>query len=138
MLQIKENILKSQDSQKMKYNKRQQKGVKVFTFKAGDQVLRKNTRKLGRKGSRLEQDWLGPYIIQQVLKSTVVLEKDGKSLQTKVSHNQIKPYISRISSDTTPSPPLSPVLSPTSPSPSPALPPQKRKLQVKTTDGIKK
>ncbi|KAK3587098.1 hypothetical protein CHS0354_023553 [Potamilus streckersoni] len=43
--------------------------LKPSQFKVGDRVLLHNTRKLTRKGGKLNPLWSGPYAIQEVLKS---------------------------------------------------------------------
>ncbi|XP_045113080.1 uncharacterized protein LOC123505613 [Portunus trituberculatus] len=50
---------------------RKTKGYKSFNFKIGMKVLIKNNKKQGRKGSRLEEDWLGPYDIHSILDNCV-------------------------------------------------------------------
>ena len=86
----------AQEKQKKDYAARKNKGVKTFQFAVGDQVLRRNMIKKGRKGSRLETDWLGPYVITaRHAKGTVSLTKDGKDLKTRVNEIQLKPYKQR-------------------------------------------
>lgn len=53
----------------MKYHDR---GVSKERFKKGEIVLLHNTRKVSRKGGKLEKKWLGPYQI-----SNVKVQKNG-------------------------------------------------------------
>jgi hypothetical protein len=83
--------------QKKQYEAKRKNGVKSFIFEVGDDVLRRNMVKQGRKGSRLEADWLGPYKISQLHKKGVAtLTKDGKELRSKVNCKQLKPYKRRL------------------------------------------
>ena len=50
LIQIAENIAAAQAKQKRAFDHKMAKGVKAFTFKEGDLVLRRNMVKLGRKG----------------------------------------------------------------------------------------
>ena len=61
------NIAKAQAKQKKYYEMRRAKGYKSFDSKIGMKVLVKNNKKQGRKGSQLEEDWLGPYDIHSIL-----------------------------------------------------------------------
>ena len=55
-------------------------------------VLVKNNKKQGRKGSRLEEDWLGPYVIHSILDNCVKVSRNGKVLENKIALIHIKPY----------------------------------------------
>ena len=69
------------------------KGYKLFNnFKIGMKVLVKNNKKQGRKGSRLEEDWLGPYVIHSILDNCVKVSRNGKVLENKIALIHIKPY----------------------------------------------
>jgi hypothetical protein len=65
-----ENVSFSQEKQKLGYvtrknaNKNQNSQGKLFHV--GDKVLVFNSRKANRKGSNLEKDWLGPYILKDI------------------------------------------------------------------------
>lgn len=59
---------------------RKAKGYKSFDYEIGMKVLVKNNKKQGRKGSRLEENWLGPYDIHSI---TVKVTKNGKILGKK-------------------------------------------------------
>uniref|UniRef100_A0A8C6VT99 Integrase catalytic domain-containing protein n=1 Tax=Nothobranchius furzeri TaxID=105023 RepID=A0A8C6VT99_NOTFU len=57
---IYQNIKNAQDRQKKEYESRKRRHVKSFHFKVGDEVMKANKRKEGRKGGRLEANWSGP------------------------------------------------------------------------------
>lgn len=56
-----------------------------FDFKIGMKVVVKNNKKQGRKGSWLEEDWLGPYDIPSILDNSVQITTNGKLLQNKTA-----------------------------------------------------
>lgn len=56
-----------------------------FDFKTGMKVVVKNNKKQGRKGSWLEEDWLGPYDIPSILDNCVQITTNGKLLQNKTA-----------------------------------------------------
>ncbi|XP_014663455.1 PREDICTED: uncharacterized protein LOC106806115 [Priapulus caudatus] len=92
-VKVKANIHTAQDKQKKQYHIRQSKGFKAFIFKIGDYVLKKNYRKIGRKGSRLENEWVGPYEINNIYQGCATLKEDnGVLLKKKVSLVHLKPY----------------------------------------------
>lgn len=57
------NIKKKQVKQKKHHDKK----VRDHVFNEGDEVLLHNTRKLSRKGGKLDPLWTGPYEVQNVL-----------------------------------------------------------------------
>ena len=57
------NIEAAQERQKRNYDKKHGKDEK--DYKVGSLVLMKNSKKLSRKGSKMEQNWLGPYRIHE-------------------------------------------------------------------------
>lgn len=59
------NILLAQDRQKKAYDSHKKK-VKTFTFKVGEEVLKANKRKEGRKGGKLQSNWTGPFSITSI------------------------------------------------------------------------
>jgi hypothetical protein len=59
-LKVEENVANAQVKQKMEFENRKGKGVKVFTFSVGDLVLRRNVR-LKKISNNLAQFWSGPY-----------------------------------------------------------------------------
>lgn len=87
------NISKAQNKYVNDYAARMEKGFKSFHLRVGDMVLRKNVLKIGRKGSRLEADWLGPYEVKAVHpQGTVSLAKDGHVLKNNINCRHLKPY----------------------------------------------
>ena len=64
------------DAQK-KQKKHHDKDVYKERFKKGENVLLHNTRKVSRKGGKLEKKWLGPYMI-----ANVKLQKNGVCIYT--------------------------------------------------------
>ena len=60
-----QNIQKAQERPKKAYDA---KHCSEKLFKVGIQVLIKNSKKLSRKGSKMEPNWTGPYKICQILK----------------------------------------------------------------------
>lgn len=82
---IDDNIAKAQAKQKKYYDLKNSKGYKSFSFEVGMKVLMKNCRKRRRKGSRLEEDWLGPYEIHSFSSNFVELLHNGKVLKNKIS-----------------------------------------------------
>ncbi|XP_063854495.1 uncharacterized protein LOC135096695 isoform X1 [Scylla paramamosain] len=71
---------------------RKAKGHKSFDFKIGMKVVVKNNKKQGRKGSWLEEDWLGPYDTPSILDNSVQITTNGKLLQNKTALIHIKLY----------------------------------------------
>ena len=69
MLQVKANIVKVQEKMKTTYDAKKKKGCKVVTYKVGDQVLRKNTK---RKQSGSVPAWSGPFTIRSIKKTMVI------------------------------------------------------------------
>ncbi|KAF3844520.1 hypothetical protein F7725_007683, partial [Dissostichus mawsoni] len=63
---IYQNIQIAQQRQKISYEKRKGKNVKSFLINVGDEVLRANKRKEGRKGGKLECNWFGPYVVSSI------------------------------------------------------------------------
>ena len=60
-----ENIQSAQERQKKYYDAKHCKDKEQY--KVGAAVLLLNSNKLSRKGSELEQNWIGPYHIHEVL-----------------------------------------------------------------------
>ena len=91
--QASENIKASQERQKKQYRKR--KGVRKTQLQTGDLVLRMNMRRKTRKGSKLEDTWLGPYKIVSISaygSCKLSSQKTGVKLKAKVNVSQLKPY----------------------------------------------
>ena len=61
-----QNIQKAQECQKKAYDVKHCSENQLF--KVGIQVLIRNSKKLSRKGSKMEPNWTGPYKICQILK----------------------------------------------------------------------
>ncbi|RVE71041.1 hypothetical protein OJAV_G00070140 [Oryzias javanicus] len=92
---IYQNITLAQERQKREYETRKKRNVKSFVFKVGDEVLKANKRKEGRKGGRLEENWSGPYMIASISgKGVTTLSKKGTQLKQNVNVSQLKPFIS--------------------------------------------
>ncbi|CAH2292891.1 SH3-containing GRB2 3-interacting 1 [Pelobates cultripes] len=68
-----ENIAKLQEKHKVAYAKRMQKKHRDLHYKVGGEVLLYNIRKRGRKGGRIELDFLGTYIIKELCGNMVKL-----------------------------------------------------------------
>lgn len=64
--------------------------MKSFHFQIGDEVLKANKRKEGRKGGQLESNWSGPYVIASVSEKGVAT---GAPLKKSVNVSQLKPFI---------------------------------------------
>ncbi|KAG1702037.1 Nucleoporin NUP35 [Nymphon striatum] len=90
---VDQNISKAQARQKKYYQQKKSKGYKCFDFRVGMSVLSRNNRKVGRKGHRMENDWLGPYVICKLSNGCVELTNNGQPLKSKVSISNIKPYL---------------------------------------------
>ncbi|XP_034054774.1 uncharacterized protein LOC117534630 isoform X3 [Gymnodraco acuticeps] len=80
--EVKHNMKRSQDNvRKSKVKKGQEDN-----FQVGDQVLRRNVRQEQRKGGKLEDDWLGPFIILELEGEKAIVGKGAKKLQTNIDH----------------------------------------------------
>ena len=85
------NIKSAQEKQKKQYAER--KGITEYGFKIGDKVLRRNMQQKTRKGKKMEDRWLGPYIIVEVTKTSGILKNSsGKILKQRINLSQLKPY----------------------------------------------
>ena len=56
----------AQKRQKKAFEQAKGKKIKSFLFKDGDEVMKANMRKQGRKGGKLEGNWSGPYVISSL------------------------------------------------------------------------
>ncbi|KAG1709158.1 Apoptosis inhibitor IAP [Nymphon striatum] len=90
---VDQNISKAQARQKKYYQQKKSKGYKCFDFRVGMSVLSRNNRKVGRKGHRMKNDWLGPYVICKLSNGCVELTNNSQPLKSKVSISNIKPYL---------------------------------------------
>ena len=89
-----QNIKGAQEKQKQQYAKR--KGMAEYDFKIGDKVLRRNMQQKTRKGKKMEDRWLGPYIIVEITKTSCLLKnKSGKILKQRINICQLKPYLEK-------------------------------------------
>ena len=87
-----ERIKLAQQKQKQQYKKR--KGIVEYNYMIGDKVLRRNMLQKTRKGNKGEDRWLGPYMIVELSTTSAILQNEhGKTLKTRISLNQLKPYI---------------------------------------------
>ena len=88
-----ENIQSAQERQKKYYDAKHCKDKEQY--KVGAAVLLLNSKKLSRKDSKLEQNWIGPYHIHEVLsKGTYRLcnPENGNVLAQKVNMTRLKLY----------------------------------------------
>lgn len=71
------------------------KNVKTFHFKVGDEVLKANKRKEGRKGGKPESNWSGPFYISSISEKGVatLTTMKGPQLKQSVNVSQLKPFI---------------------------------------------
>ena len=75
-----ENIMKAKGTQKVYYDQVHCKDREKY--KVGTLVLIKNSTKLSKKGSKMEPNWTGPYLIHEVLsKGTYRLSKPNSPFQ---------------------------------------------------------
>ena len=88
-----ENIQSAQERQKKYYDTKHCKDKEQY--KVGAAVLLLNSKKLSRRGSKLEQNWMGPYHIHEVLpKGTYRLcnPENGNVLAQKINMTRLKLY----------------------------------------------
>lgn len=97
MISIREKALKNievaQARQKKYYDAKHCKDR--GKYKVGALVLLKNSKKLSRKGSKMEQNWSGPYLIHDIVgKNTYRLcnRRDNKILRNLVNMARLKLY----------------------------------------------
>ena len=85
------NIKVAQEKQKAQYAQR--KGIVEYSFKIGDKVLRRNMQQKTRKGKKMEDRWLGPYVIVEISNTSCLLKnQSGKILKQRVNLCQLKPF----------------------------------------------
>lgn len=95
-----ENIQSAQERQKKYYDAKHCKDKEQY--KVGASVLMLNSKKLSRKGSKLEPNWIGPYSIHEVLpKGTYRLcnPETGKVLAQKINMTRLKLWHTRKGSE---------------------------------------
>ncbi|KAK0151788.1 Gypsy retrotransposon integrase-like protein 1 [Merluccius polli] len=92
---IYQNIKIAQDRQKKAFETHKGRNVKSFHFQIGDEVLKANKRKEGRKGGQLERNWSGPYVIASISEKGVATLANTTGAPLKQSRNvsQLKPFI---------------------------------------------
>jgi len=107
-------IKAAQVKQKQQYA--QQTGIVKYGFKIGDKVLRRNMQQKTKKGKKMEDRWLGPYVIVEITTTSCLLQnKSGTILKHRINICQLKPYL-EISDDhdnstgNTDGPPPEPIL----------------------------
>ena len=85
-----ENIKRAQEKQKAAYDK---KHSKPNLFKKGQLVLKKDFKRKKRKGGKLDERYVGPFVISAVLTRGVyqLTSQDGKNM-LKATGAHIKPY----------------------------------------------
>lgn len=97
---MEENGQKGQEKQVAAHAKRIKKIYEEVEYKPGDEVLLLNMKKRGRKDERLQPDFSGPYIIQDLCGNHVTLQNsDGETLNTTCNVDHIKPYLTPDSKD---------------------------------------
>ena len=87
------NILASQKRQKELHKRR--RNFHQENFKVGSLVLRMNMKQQLRKGSKLEDKWLGPYRVLDVTQygcCKLACVRTGVVLKAKVNQGQLKIY----------------------------------------------
>eukprot|EP00731_Ephydatia_muelleri_P027168 Em0019g41a len=96
-----ENIMKAQGRQKVYYNQVHCKDREKY--KVGTLVLIKNSKKLSKKGSKMEPNWTGPYLIHEVLsKGTYRLSKPNSPFQVlaqKYNMTRLKIFYQKVQVD---------------------------------------
>ena len=92
--QVMSNIEKAQEKQKRQYLKR--KGISDVKIADGDLVLRRNMLQKTKKGYKMQDHWLGPYIAVNInnKKGICYLKdpKNGMQLKRQISLKQLKIY----------------------------------------------
>ena len=85
----------AQKRQKKSFEQAKGKKFQSFLFKDGDEVMKANMRKQGRKGGKLEGNWSGPYVISSLSSKGVatLTSRTGVQLKQKANVSQLKPFI---------------------------------------------
>lgn len=90
---VEENVQRGQEQQAAAHARKSVKRFRSVHYAVGDEVLLFNSRKRGRKGRRLESDFLGPYTIKDIFGKKVTLKNnEGKTLSTTYNLDHLKPY----------------------------------------------
>ena len=75
------------------YEKKKKNGHKCYSLKIGNMVLRRNLRKIERKGGNWDDYWFQPYEITSVKERRVYLRSQaGINLRRSIANIHIKPY----------------------------------------------
>ena len=94
-MKVLENIASVQIKQKKRYEELGKSKIKLFVFKIGDLVLRRNLKIVKNVGGRTLPKWLGSYEIIYIDNRNRLTLKDlktNKVLKKKYSHIHLKPY----------------------------------------------
>ena len=87
-VEVKRNVGDAQERQKKHYDAKHQQG----TYEVGSLVLIKNTKKLSKKGDKMEPNWMGPYEVAECIGSNNYRLRriDGKQLLLKSMFNSAR------------------------------------------------
>jgi hypothetical protein len=90
---VKSNIKNSQEDQV----KRHKRIMTETRIQVGDKVLRYNARKVSRKGSKMETNWLGPYIVHNINEKgvTTLVNERNQKLASKYNVKHLKLFRER-------------------------------------------
>lgn len=95
-----ENIKVAQKKQKYYYDKKHCRDNKMYEI--GTLVLLRNSKKLSRKGSKMEPNWTGPYKVREILGKGIVKlsNRNGtKDLVSVYNVTRLKLYHERVEKD---------------------------------------
>ncbi|XP_038062895.1 uncharacterized protein LOC119733386 [Patiria miniata] len=90
--EVQENIKVTQEKKKKAYAKRKGKNVNAFQLEEGMFVPKRNYKKIGRKGSKMEPNWIGLCRISNISDNNVVTLKSGDGrlkLKNKVQNEHL-------------------------------------------------
>lgn len=93
LFKVNENTEKAQRNMKLDYDAKKKKGVKTFNFFVGDEIKRRNNRKEGQKGNRLQKKWLAPYVIADMMGSgaCVIENVETKKKASRINFKDLCP-----------------------------------------------
>ena len=99
-LAILKNITVAKQKQKKEFETRKRKNVKSFHIEEGEEVLKADMRRIGRKG--LHTSWAGPYRVLAISENGVatLADSSGVPLKQGTSVAQLKPFHRREVSET--------------------------------------
>ncbi len=71
--------------------------MKSFHIHEGEEVLKDNKRKEGRKGGCLESNWTGLFVVKDITAKglATLADKSGNILSQKTNVSQLKPFLRR-------------------------------------------